>query len=263
MPLKMTYVDAFTAEPFGGNAAAVCFMRESRDDAWMQKVAREMNQAETAFVRTATDGFDLRWFTPTVEMDLCGHATLATAHVLWESGDLPLDRTARFHTRSGLLTATRADGWLELDFPATPAAPVPTPPGLEEALGAKALFVGKSPFDYLIEVRDEATVRGLKPDFSALAKFGGRGFIVTSRPGGSGCDFVSRFFAPAAGINEDPATGSAHCALAPFWAERLSQTTFVARQLSERGALLKVRLQGNRVLLGGQAVTVMRGELSA
>jgi PhzF family phenazine biosynthesis protein len=263
MPLPVVWVDAFTLEPFAGNPAAVCVLPEPRDAAWMQHVAREMNLAETAFVDRATDGFNLRWFTPTVEIDLCGHATLACAHVLWETGQVAASEPIRFHTRSGILTAVRRDDWIELDFPVTPEQPVETPAGLIEALGVLPRYVGKSRFDFLVEVDDEEAVRGLRPDFHRLRTIPARGIIVTSRSSMPGCDFVSRFFAPASGIDEDPVTGSSHSCLAHFWSRRLHKDSFIARQLSARGGLLKVELEGDRVRLGGQAVTVIRGELLA
>ena len=261
MGLWITQVDAFTDRPFAGNPAAVCVLPAPRDAAWMQDVAREMNLAETAFLEPRADGFGVRWFTPTVEVDLCGHATLAAAHVLWEQGHLPPGAQARFHTRSGLLTADRRGEWIELDFPATPAEPAPAPPGLVRALGAEARHVGKSAFDYLVEVDAEATLRGLRPDLAALAALPVRGVIVTSRAAGGGFDFVSRFFAPGAGIPEDPVTGSSHCALGPYWGARLGKTELTAYQASARGGVVRVRLAGERVRLGGQAVTVLRGEL--
>ena len=263
MPLPIVFVDAFTSEPFAGNPAAVCVLPEPRDAAWMQHVAREMNLAETAFLDRATDGFNLRWFTPTVEVDLCGHATLASAHVLWETGQVAATEPIRFHTRSGVLTAVRRDDWIELDFPVTPEQPVEIPPDLVEALGVLPRYVGKSRFDYLVELDSEEAVRNVRPDFARLRTISARGIIVTSRSSTPGCDFVSRFFAPASGIDEDPVTGSAHSCLAHFWSSRLQKDRFIARQLSERGGLLKVQLDGDRVRLSGQAVTVLRGELLA
>jgi len=254
-------VDTFTREPFAGNPAAVCLLPEPRSDAWMQSVAREMNLAETAFLVARPDGFDLRWFTPSVEVDLCGHATLASAHVLWETGRLARAETARFHTRSGLLTASRNDDWIELDFPATPEEPAEATRALRDGLGVTARYVGRSRFDYLVEVDSEDVVRRARPDFGVLKTIGGRGVILTSRAAAPGYDFVSRFFAPAAGIDEDPVTGSAHCCLGPFWSGRLGRQSFLARQISARGGVLKVRLKGDRVLIGGQAVTVLRGDL--
>jgi PhzF family phenazine biosynthesis protein len=263
MPLSITQVDAFTSHPFSGNPAAVCVLPGERDPAWMQNVAQEMNLAETAFLHPRPDGWGLRWFTPAVEVDLCGHATLASAHVLWEIGRLRADETARFHTRSGLLTAVKRGDWIELDFPATPDEPVEAPDGLAESLGVTPLYVGRSRFDYIVEVDGEEAVRDLRPDFGLMKKVGGRGVIVTSRSATPDWDFVSRFFAPAAGIDEDPVTGSAHCCLAPYWSRRLNKSSFRARQISARGGELKVDLKGDRVLLGGQAVTVLRAELLA
>jgi predicted PhzF superfamily epimerase YddE/YHI9 len=261
MGLQIVQVDAFANRPFGGNPAAVCILPEPRDERWMQDVAREMNVAETAFLHPENEGYRLRWFTPTVEVALCGHATLASAHVLWEDAHLPAGRQARFHTQSGLLTADRRDDWIELDFPATPPVAAPAPPGLAAALRVAARWVGRSKFDYLVEVDSEDAVRGLKPDLFALERIEARGIIVTSRATTAGYDFVSRFFAPRSGVPEDPATGSAHCALAPFWGERLGRTAMTAYQASARGGVIRVRLAGDRVVLGGQAVTVLRGEL--
>lgn len=264
MSLRITQVDAFTNRPFAGNPAAVCILPKAADAAWMLNVAREMNLAETAFLVPQSDGYDLRWFTPAVEVDLCGHATLASAHVLWEDGRLKPDEQARFHTKSGLLTAERRGSWIELDFPATPPAVAPAPQGLIEAIGAKPKFVGRSRFDYLVEVETEATVRELTPDLTALSRVQARGIIVTSRSDGkSDYDFVSRFFAPQSGVPEDPVTGSAHCALTPYWSAKLGKKELVAYQASARGGELRLRLSGERVRLGGQAVTVLRGELTA
>lgn len=265
MPLPIIQIDAFTAEAFAGNPAAVCLLAEPKDDGWLQQVAREMNLSETAFLqrRGDGDGFDLRWFTPSVEVDLCGHATLASAHALWESGELAADEVARFHTRSGLLTATRREPWIDLDFPAKPESPADAPEGMLDALGVTPRYIGRNAFDYLVEVEDEATVRSLQPDFPRLRTIKARGVIVTSRSADPAYDFVSRFFAPGSGIDEDPVTGSAHCCLATFWQSRLGKSQFLARQLSARGGVLQVRIDGDRVRLGGQAVTVLRGELLA
>lgn len=261
MGLAIVQVDAFTDTPFKGNPAAVCVLPAPRDEAWMQAVAREMNLSETAFLHPQDGGFALRWFTPAVEVALCGHATVASAHVLWTEGHLDRDRQARFHTKSGLLTADRRGDWIELDFPANPAAPATAPAGLATALGVEPKHVGKSRFDYLVEVDTEATVRTLAPDHAALARLPVRGVMVTSRADTPGFDFVSRFFAPGSGIPEDPVTGSSHCTLGPFWGERLGKREFVAYQASARGGVVRVRLEGDRVKLGGQAVTVLRGEL--
>jgi PhzF family phenazine biosynthesis protein len=261
MPLKIIQVDAFTNRPFTGNPAAVCILDEPPADWWMQDVAREMNVSETAFVLPHEEGYDLRWFTPTTEVDLCGHATLASAHVLWEDGHLDPAAAARFDTRSGVLTCTRGDGWIEMDFPAEPAKEVEAPEGLHEGIGAEPVWVGRNRMDLLVELPDEKQVRSLQPDLHALRRIEARGIIVTSRGIGAGYDFVSRFFGPRAGVDEDPVTGSAHCALAPYWSERLGRDELVGYQVSARGGKVRTRLRGDRVLLGGQAVTVLRGEL--
>ena len=230
----------------------------------MRDVAREMNLSETAFLTPHQDGYNLRWLTPAVEVDLCGHATVASAHVLWEDGHLPEGRQARFHTRSGLLTADRSGDWIELNFPAKTAAPVESPDGLLTALGlARASYIGRNAFDFLVEVESEEVLRALTPDHTALKKAPVRGVIVTAVSSGPGYDFVSRFFAPGAGVEEDPVTGSAHSALGPYWGERLGKREMLAYQASARGGEIRVKLAGDRVLLGGQAVTVMTGELLA
>ena len=264
MPLTITQVDAFTDEPFGGNPAVVCLLPAPADASWMQRVAREMNVSETAFLVRRDDGaFDLRWFTPAVEVDLCGHATLAGAHVLWEENHLPTDAPAVFHTRSGRLSAVLRDGWVEMDFPAEPDEPAPAPEDLPVALGAEPTYVGRNRFDYLVQVDAEATLRRLAPDFRRLGEIDARGIMVTARAETDGFDFVSRYFAPHAGIDEDPVTGSAHCCLGPYWRRRLGRDTFTAWQASERGGLVKVAVRGERVMLSGPAVTVLRGELLA
>ncbi len=261
MGVPLVQVDAFTDTPFAGNPAAVCVLDTPRPAPWMQAVAREMNLAETAFLEPRAGGFGLRWFTPTVEVALCGHATLAAAHVLWETERLAPTAQARFHTQSGVLTADRRGAWIELDFPATPPAPAEPPPALAQALGVAPKLVARSAFDYLVEVDGEATVRRLAPDLRALATVDTRGVIVTAPSDARAYDFVSRFFAPRAGIDEDPATGSSHCCLAPFWGARLGKREMMGYQASARGGVVRVRLDGERVKLGGQAVTVLRGEL--
>lgn len=259
--LSITQVDSFTSEPFAGNPAAVCVLPSAREDNWMQKVAREMNLSETAFLEKQADGYKLRWFTPSVEVDLCGHATLASAHVLWETGQLHPEEQARFHTRSGLLTSDRRDEWIEMNFPAKMEKPAEAPAHLLEALAAKPVYIGRNAFDYLVEVESEEILRALRPNFSLLRTLRVRGVIVTSRSSQADYDFVSRFFAPGSGIDEDPVTGSAYCALGPYWAPRLGRKEFRAYQASERGGVVKVRVNGDRVILSGQAVTVLRGEL--
>jgi PhzF family phenazine biosynthesis protein len=264
MPVRIIQVDAFTNRPFAGNPAAVCVLPAPAPEEWMRHVAREMNLSETAFLVPRDGGFDLRWFTPAVEVGLCGHATVASAHVLWEDGHLPPGQQARFHTRSGLLLADRRGDWIELDFPAKRVAAAEAPAELLPALGVtRAAFVGKNVFDYLVEVDSEATLRALAPDHSALRKVPVRGVIVTAPSANAEFDFVSRFFAPGSGVDEDPVTGSSHCALAPYWGERLGKTSMTAFQASARGGVVRVRLAGDRVILGGQAVTVMTAELLA
>lgn len=261
MGLEYTLIDAFTAEPFGGNPAVVFLLPEPRDAEWMQTVASEMNQPETAFLVETDDGYNLRWFTPAVEVDLAGHPTLASAHWLWNSGRLDTKTPARFHTRSGLLIAERRDDWIRLDFPATPPTEQQPPEGLREALGAEVLWVGKSPFDLLVEIASESALRSLKPNLSALSNYPVRGIIVTARTDGPPYDFVSRFFAPQSGINEDPVTGSAHCCLGPYWEPRLGKHQLLAYQASARGGVLRLEVGATRVSLGGQAVTVAEGRL--
>jgi PhzF family phenazine biosynthesis protein len=261
MGQEIFQVDAFTDTPFKGNPAAVCILPQAADDGWMQKLAIEMNLSETAFLVRKDDGYNLRWFTPAVEVDLCGHATLASAHILWETGLLAADEPARFFTRSGLLTAERQGDWIQLDFPSEPASTVPAPENLDQALGVHATLVAKNRFDYLVEVDTEDLVRSLTPDYVLLSLISSRGFMVTSRSGSSDIDFVSRFFAPAFGINEDPVTGSAHCCLGPYWADRLNKRELTAYQASARGGIVRVRVSEERVYLLGQAVTVMRGVL--
>jgi PhzF family phenazine biosynthesis protein len=263
MGVVITQVDSFTDTPFAGNPAAVCLLTHPRDEQWMQSVAREMNLSETAFLLRHDDDFHLRWFTPTVEVDLCGHATLASAHVLWEEGHLEPHQGARFHTRSGLLAAEKRDGWIEMDFPAIPAEQVKPVEALESALGVKSTFTGLTRYDYLVEVGSEDFVRALKPDLSALRQIKARAVIVTGRPTDQnrGYDFVSRVFGPAVGIDEDPVTGSAHCSLGPFWKERPGRDELVGYQASARGGFVRTLCIGDRVRLSGQAVTVLRGEL--
>lgn len=254
-------VDAFADRPFSGNPAAVCLREEPANEDWMKLVAREMNLAETAFLHPVDDGFSLRWLTPQVEVKLCGHATLASAFVLWQTGRLGVNEPARFHTQSGLLTCRQKNGWIEMDFPAVAPVSVPVPAGMAEALGCEVSACGSNEMDYLVEVSHEAILRGLRPDFALLAALPVRGVIVTCRSDAPEFDFLSRFFAPAAGINEDPVTGSAHCALGPYWQGKLGKNEFTAFQASERGGLVKLTVVGERVLLKGRAVMMSRVEL--
>lgn len=276
MTIPLTQVDAFTDVPYGGNPAAVCALPAARPDAWMQQVAQEMNLSETAFFYPEADGYRLRWFTPTVEVDLCGHATLATCHVLWSEGHLTSDQPATFYTRSGVLTARCLGDWIELNFPANLSQAIALPDGLAAALGATPTAVSQNSLGYLVELESAEVVRYLKPDFAALKQFPVHGITVTSR-GEAPYDFISRFFAPNLGIDEDPVTGAAHCCLGPYWCKQLGKSTFLAYQASARGGVVKVQNEGdsgtdtrsesvperfaNRVRLSGQAVTVFKGEL--
>ncbi len=264
MTIPIYQVDAFADKPFAGNPAGVCILDGPADEVWMQSVAMEMNLSETAFVVPREGGdFDLRWFTPAVEVALCGHATLATSHILWETGILKREEVARYHTQSGVLQARQVDGLIELDFPSTPPEDCDTPDGLLQALGIKsAIYVGQPRCDYLVEVESEGIVRGLAPDFAKLHFLGVRGVMVTAISSSDEYDFVSRFFAPGAGIDEDPVTGSAHCALTPYWSAKLGKTELSAYQASARGGQLKCTLAGDRVKLAGRAITVLRGELT-
>ena len=227
----------------------------------MQLVAREMNLSETAFLLQQDGGYRLRWFTPTMEEDLCGHATLASAHVLWEQRRLRSDDPAVFETRSGVLTAQKTGAWIEMDFPATPASANSAREEVEAALGIKVKYVGQSCFDFLAELETEDAVRALRPDLGKIGRLPARGLMVTSRASDSHYDFVSRFFGPASGIDEDPVTGSAYCCLGPYWKDRLGRDDLVGYQASARGGFVRVRCAGDRVLLAGQAITVMRCEL--
>jgi PhzF family phenazine biosynthesis protein len=255
-------VDAFTDRPFSGNPAAVCVLPAPRGEDWMQNVALEMNLSETAFLHRRDNGYGLRWFTPRAEVELCGHATLAAAYVLFETRAADPDQDLRFSTRSGILLARAESPWIVLDFPATAARPCEPPAGLLEALRLNPLFIGRSRFDVLLELESEEAVRAVRPDFQALSEVDVRGVIVTARSTAAEYDFVSRFFAPSVGVDEDPVTGSAHCTLAPFWAERLGRDELIGFQASSRGGLVGACRRGERVLLKGQAVTVLRGELT-
>ncbi len=264
--VKLFQVDAFTDKPFTGNPAAVCLLEGPADEKWMQKVAMEMNLSETAFLYRENESFHLRWFTPQIEVDLCGHATLASAHILWEEGYLSPKDSARFFTKSGLLTAESKKEWIELNFPTDDVreqVSVSEAEILKKALKIQPRDLFKTRVRYLIEVENESIVKGVEPDFELLKTLPERGTAVTSISGSKEYDFVSRYFAPKVGINEDPVTGSAHCALTPFWSKKLNKNEMVAHQASERGGFLRVRLNGDRVFLAGQAVTVMRGTLNS
>ncbi|MGF1458290.1 MAG: PhzF family phenazine biosynthesis protein [Leptolyngbyaceae cyanobacterium] len=258
-------VDAFTNAPFAGNPAAVCVLPAPVSETWMRAVAAEMNLSETAYLHPQEDGYALRWFTPAAEVSLCGHATLASAHVLWSEGYLTPDQGAKFHTQSGLLTAQAEDGWITLNFPAQPTQPVSPPPELLKSLrGLQPIAVecgGSAESNYLVELPSEDYVRSLQPDFGMLRLLPTQGLIVTAPSAADDVDFVSRYFAPAIGINEDPVTGSAHCSLMPYWQSKLGKSTLMAKQVSQREGILKLQQQGDRVLISGRAVTVMKGTL--
>lgn len=259
MTITFVQVDAFTNEAFKGNPAAICVTQGPCDEQWMQSVALEMNLSETAFVHPVEEGFRLRWFTPTTEVELCGHATLASAYVLWQDGHLSRDSKAVFETRSGRLSATLDGDWIWLDFPVIPVVPEKPPRTLLEGIKDEPVFVGKTKLNYLVELPSEERVVNLVPDLAKLSRLEGHAVAVTARS--SRYDFVSRYFAPSSGIPEDPVTGSAHCALGPYWQTRLARSELIAYQASARGGIVRVRVMGERVGLGGQAVTTARGEI--
>lgn len=254
-------VDAFTDRPFAGNPAGVCVLAGPADAGWMQQVAAEMNVSETAFLYPVEDGYHLRWFTPGAEVPLCGHATLASAHILWQDGHLPPEREARFHTLSGLLTARRVKGLIELDFPTDAYEPCEAPAEVLAAFAERPVAVHRTHNRYLLEFATEAEVRAARPQVARFAAVPVQGVVITARATTAPFDFVSRYFAPRVGVNEDPVTGSSHCSLTPYWVERLGKSVLTAYQASARGGVLHLRLAGERVKIAGQAVTVLRGEL--
>jgi PhzF family phenazine biosynthesis protein len=263
MTIPLFHVDAFTEQPFSGNPAAVCILPGWKEDRWLQAVGGEMNLSETAFLVQNGDGFDLRWFTPKAEVDLCGHATLASAHVLWQYGLARSTEALRFSTKSGLLKAVATEDAIELDFPLEPDEPTEPPDNLLSALGVSARYVGRNRFDYVVEVESERVLRQVVPDFKLLGTILCRGVIVTSGSANPQFDFVSRAFFPRLGVDEDPVCGSAHCCLGPFWQRRTGKNSFVAYQASARGGVVKVRVTKDRACLGGKAVIVAKGELVA
>ena len=261
--IRYFVVDAFTNRPFKGNPAAVVPLDQWEDDSWLQNVAMEMNLSETAFLVPNAQGFDLRWFTPTTEVDLCGHATIASSVALAHLGKLEDGSEVGFSTRSGVLSAKRKGSLIQLDFPALPAKSCDPPLGLLESLNVKARYVGRSTFDLIVEVESESVVRGLTPDMNKLGTVECRGLIVTAKSDDPQFDFVSRFFAPAVGVDEDPVCGSAHCCLAPYWGERLGKTEMVGHQVSARSGIIFVEVRGDRVMLGGEGVIFASGEMLA
>ena len=262
MKIPIFQVDAFSGKPFSGNPAAVCLLEEEKDDNWLRNLAAEMNLSETAFIWLLENGFKLRWFTPSDEVDLCGHATLASAHVLWETNLLGPEQMAEFSTLSGVLTAKRRGDWIEMDFPAEPDVSEKIPQQLAKALKISPKYYGKNRIDGLVLLESEDEVLNLKPDFEILSQIDVRGIIVTAASSSNDFDFVSRFFAPRFGINEDPVTGSSHCCLGPFWGNRLGKSELIARQLSSRGGVVQMTLKDNRVILAGEAITIFKGELA-
>lgn len=260
MEIQVFWVDAFSHKPFAGNPAAVCLMSHGLDERWMQQVAREMNLSETAFLLRDKDGFSLRWFTPETEVELCGHATLACAHVLYCCGIIAKSEAVRFYTRSGLLTANYVDGWIYLDFPAEPPWQADLPDGIIQSLGVCPLFTGQNRLDYLVVVESEEMVLQAKPNFALLAQSSDRGIILTSKATNTAYDIVSRYFDPAEGIDEDPVTGSAHCCLGPYWKSQLGKEVLLAYQASARGGLLQVSIKDKRVILAGQAAMLWQGK---
>jgi PhzF family phenazine biosynthesis protein len=258
---KIYHVDAFTGKPFAGNPAAVCLLTSKKTTPWMQSVAAEMNLSETAFFLPEGDGYRLRWFTPKVEVELCGHATLASAHVLYETKEVAEDATIQFHTQSGLLKAKCKGDWVELDFPSQPPLPEFLPGDVYAALGIHSGVASRHENKILIELESESVVRALHPDFISLLNATKHEVIVTSKSQTRGFDFMSRFFAPVVGINEDPVTGSAHCVLTPYWSQKLGKKEMKAYQASERGGVLRLKLGKDRVFIQGQAVTVAQGSL--
>jgi predicted PhzF superfamily epimerase YddE/YHI9 len=258
---EIVQVDAFTSEPYRGNPAAVCVLEKPADEEWMRLVAREMNLSETAFVYPIDQGYHLRWLTPKSEVDLCGHGTLATAHLLWEDGHVPAESEIHFKTRSGWVSAARADDWNVLDFPVNPLEPIPPPQALVKALGFAPLFVGHYPKGYLVVASSDQLIRDLKPSLSLLEELPEPKVCVTARDSSGNADFVSRLFAPSIGIPEDPVNGNSHTVLAPYWAGMINKKQMTSVYASARGGIVGVELAGDRVKIKGQAVTVMRGKL--
>jgi PhzF family phenazine biosynthesis protein len=262
--MRIYQVDSFAEKPFEGNPAGVCVLPGPADEKWMQNVAMEMNLAETAFLYAANGGYNLRWFTPEAEVDLCGHATLAAAHILFETGALPMDGEAVFFSKSGKLSARKEGETIRLDFPAEADEPTELPGALRNALrGAGIFYCGKNRMDYIVEIVNDEQLKRLQPDMQELKTLGRRGVIVTCASSDPAYDFISRFFAPGVGIPEDPVTGSAHCCLGPYWQRKLGKSAFSAYQASKRGGKLQVEVKGDRVMIGGKAVTVFRIDIDA
>jgi len=263
MKVPIFTVDAFADKPFSGNPAAVCLLNDAIYESDMQSIAFEMNLSETAFLLKLDKDYSLRWFTPAAEVDLCGHATLSSAHILWQEGLCKPDEPIHFHTKSGLLIAYKKGDEIEMDFPAIPEKEVSYPADLIHALGGvEPKYVGMTKWNYVVELESEHVVKSLKPDFGRMLTLPGWGTMVTAKADSGDYDFVSRFFAPEKGVPEDPVTGSAHCVLGPFWQRRLGKKEFIAYQASARGGRVGVRVEGDRVFLSGKAVTVIKGEIN-
>ncbi len=260
--MNLTILNAFTDQAFKGNPAAVCLLSEEKDSGWMQSIAKEMNLPVTAFINRFKNDFYLRWFTPSTEIPICGHGTLASSYYLWEKGFVKKEKPILYHTKSGVLKAQFIDGWVQLEFPSILEEKTIAPDLLLRALGVEPIYVGENKLDYLVEVASENIVRNLKPSIDLIAQLPVRGVIVTSHSNSNEFDFVSRFFSPAQGLSEDYVTGSAHCCLGPYWKSKLQKSDFTAYQASERGGILKVKVIDDKVLLSGKAVTVFEGHLT-
>ncbi|MFJ7931337.1 PhzF family phenazine biosynthesis protein [Peribacillus sp. NPDC096448] len=260
--MELTIINTFTDQPFKGNPAAVCLLTGESDSEWMQRMAKEINMPVTAFIHLHKAEWQLRWFTPSIEIPICGHGTLASSFFLWGKGYVPRDRPIVYQTKSGLLTARFVHGMVQLEFPPLIEQETAVPESLIKALGVVPAYVGQSKWDYLVEVQSEEIVRNMKPDIGSIAQLPIRGVIVTSRSDSGEYDFVSRFFSPAQGLDEDHVTGSAHCCLGPYWKRKLDKSSFIAYQASERGGLLKVEVTEDTVKLSGHAVTIFEGSLN-
>ncbi|TDL84755.1 PhzF family phenazine biosynthesis protein [Vibrio vulnificus] len=260
--MELTIINTFTDQPFKGNPAAVCLLTGEMDSEWMQRMAKEINMPVTAFIHFHKAEWQLRWFTPSIEIPICGHGTLASSFFLWGKGYVSRDRPIVYQTKSGLLTARFVDGMVQLEFPSLIEQETAAPELLIKALGVVPVYVGQNKWDYLVEVQSEEIVRNIKPDIDSIAQLPIRGIIVTSRSDSSEYDFVSRFFSPAQGLDEDHVTGSAHCCLGPYWKRKLDKSIFIAYQASERGGLLKVEVTEDTVKLSGHAVTIFEGNVN-
>lgn len=259
--MRVYHVNSFTDKFFKGNPAGVCILEEATDTQRMQNIAMEMNLSETAFFYKEGNGFNLRWFTPESEVDLCGHATLASAHILWETG-ICKEENIEFYTQSGTLYAKRENKYIVLDFPKEEDSQVDTPREIKDSLNVPIIYTGKNRMDFIVEVENGDIVSSLEPDFAIMKKLDARGIIVTGQSTDSKNDFISRFFAPREGISEDPVTGSAYCCLAPYWERKLGKSTLSAYQASKRGGNVKMTVNNNRVYISGKAITVFCAEFT-